>query len=169
MAGVNKVILVGRLGVDPEIRYAPSGAAICNFSIATSEEWKDKNTGEKQQRTEWHRIVIFNRLAEVANEYLRKGSQVYIEGKIQTRTWDDDQGQKRYMTEILCREMQMLGSRSDSQQQRPQGGRGYHGNQQGPPSGQNQSGQRGNYPNQNQGNRPPNQPPPGGYDDDIPF
>ena len=109
--GVNKAIIVGNLGQDPDVRYAPSGSAITNISVATTESWKDKNTGEKQDRTEWHRVVFFNRLAEIAGEYLRKGSQVYIEGKIQTRKWQDKDGNDRYTTEIVANEMQMLGSR----------------------------------------------------------
>ncbi len=109
--GVNKVILVGNLGRDPEVRYAPSGSAIANINIATTESWKDKNTGEKQEKTEWHRIVFFNRLAEIVGEYLKKGSQVYVEGRLQTRKWQDKDGGDRYTTEIVANEMQMLGSR----------------------------------------------------------
>jgi len=109
MAGINKVILVGNLGSDPEIRYTPSGAAVANFSIATSDEWTDKNTGEKQERTEWHRIVAWRRLGEICGEYLRKGSQVYIEGKLQTRSWEDRDGNRRYITEVIAQNMQMLG------------------------------------------------------------
>ncbi|MBW1887461.1 MAG: single-stranded DNA-binding protein [Deltaproteobacteria bacterium] len=112
MAGVNKVILVGRLGRDPEVRYTPNGVAIANFSIATSEEWKDKDTGEKQERTEWHRIVAWRRLGEICGEYLHKGSQVYIEGRLQTRDWEDRDGNKRYTTEIVAQNMQMLGKPS---------------------------------------------------------
>ncbi|MCF6264293.1 MAG: single-stranded DNA-binding protein [Xanthomonadales bacterium] len=112
--GVNKCILVGNLGKDPETRYTPSGSAVTNITVATAESWKDKQTGEQQERTEWHRVVFFNRLAEVAGEYLRKGSQVYIEGKIQTRKWQDQNGQDRYTTEIVANEMQMLGSRGDN-------------------------------------------------------
>lgn len=108
MAGINKVILIGRLGRDPEIRYTPGGAAVANFSIATSEEWRDKETGEKQERTEWHRIVAWRRLGEICGEYLKKGSQVYIEGRIQTRDWEDRDGVKRYTTEIIAQSMQML-------------------------------------------------------------
>jgi single-strand DNA-binding protein len=114
MAGVNKVILVGRLGADPEVRYTPSGVAVANFSIATSEEWKDKNTGEKKEQTEWHRIVVWRRLAEICGEYLHKGSQVYIEGRLQTRSWEDKDGNKRWTTEILALNMQMLGSPGDN-------------------------------------------------------
>ena len=111
MAGINKVILIGRLGRDPEVRYTPDGTAIANFSIATSEEWKDKATGEKKERTEWHRIVAFRRLGEICGEYLSKGRQVYIEGRLQTRDWQDKDGVKRYTTEIVASQMQMLGSR----------------------------------------------------------
>jgi len=110
--GVNKVILVGTLGNDPEVKYMPNGGAVTNLSIATNEAWTDKNTGQKQERTEWHRIVAFRRLAEIMGEYLRKGSQVYIEGKLQTRKWQDQSGQDRYTTEIVANEMQMLDSRA---------------------------------------------------------
>lgn len=110
MAGVNKAIIVGNLGRDPEIRYTPSGVPVASFSVATSDEWKDKDTGAKQERTEWHRIVAWRGLAEVCGKYLRKGSQVYIEGKIQTRTWEDKDGVQRYTTEIMAQNMQMLGS-----------------------------------------------------------
>lgn len=110
--GVNKVILIGNLGRDPEVRYSPNGSAVANVTIATSESWKDKNTGEKQERTEWHRIVFFGRLAEIAGEYLKKGAQIYIEGRLQTRKWQDKDGHDRYTTEIVANEMQMLGSRS---------------------------------------------------------
>lgn len=106
--GVNKVILLGNLGSDPEVRYLPNGDAVANFSIATSEGWKDKQTGENQERTEWHRVVLFRRLAEVAGEYLKKGAKVYIEGRIRTRKWQDQSGQDRYMTEIHGDELQML-------------------------------------------------------------
>jgi single-strand DNA-binding protein len=109
--GINKVILIGNLGADPETRYTPSGTAITNLRLATTESWKDRQTGEQQERTEWHRVVMFDRLAEIAAEYLRKGSQVYIEGQLQTRKWQDQQGQDRYTTEIRARDMQMLGGR----------------------------------------------------------
>lgn len=111
MAGVNKVIIIGRLGKDPEVRYMPDGTAVANFSVATSEEWKDKTTGEKKEKTEWHRIVAFRRLGEICGEYLSKGRQVYIEGRIQTREWQDKDGNKRWTTEIIANQMQMLGSR----------------------------------------------------------
>jgi len=109
--GVNKVILVGNLGKDPEVRYSPNGQAVANITIATSESWKDKNTGDKQEKTEWHRVVFFGKLAEIAGEYLKKGGQVYVEGRLQTRKWQDKEGQDRYTTEIVANEMQMLGSR----------------------------------------------------------
>lgn len=109
--GINKVILIGNLGQDPEVKYTPSGSAVTNVNIATNESWKDKNSGERQERTEWHRVVFFARLAEIVGEYLRKGSQVYIEGRLQTRKWQDKDGNDRYSTEIVANEMQMLGGR----------------------------------------------------------
>lgn len=109
--GINKVILIGNLGSDPDVRYTPSGSAVANLSIATSESWKDKNTGEKQDRTEWHRVVLFNRLGEIAGEYLKKGAKVYIEGRLQTRKWQDKGGQDRYTTEIIATDLQMLDGR----------------------------------------------------------
>ncbi len=109
--GINKVILVGNCGKDPETRYMPSGGAVTNISVATSEGWKDKQTGETKERTEWHNVVFFNRLAEIAGEYLKKGSQIYVEGSLRTRKWQDKEGKDRYTTEIVANEMQMLGSR----------------------------------------------------------
>jgi len=128
--GVNKVILVGNLGKDPEMKYTASGAAIANITVATSESWNDKQTGEKVEKTEWHRVVFFRRLAEIVGEYLRKGSQVYIEGKLQTRKWQDQNGQDRYTTEIVANEMQMLGGRGGDGGGRPQqgGGGGFRSN-----------------------------------------
>ncbi len=111
MASVNKVILIGNLGRDPEVRYAPSGSAICNVTIATSRQWKDKTTGERQEETEWHRVVFFDRLAEIAGEYLKKGRPVYVEGRLKTRKWTDKEGVEKYTTEIMANEMQLLGSR----------------------------------------------------------
>ncbi len=111
MAGINKAILVGRLGGDPEVRYTPSGVAVANFNIATSEAGKDKDTGEKKERTEWHRIVAWRKLGEICGEYLSKGRQVYIEGRIQTRSWEDRDGNKRYTTEIVATDVQFLGGR----------------------------------------------------------
>jgi single-strand DNA-binding protein len=115
MASVNKVILVGNLGRDPEVRYSPDGAAICNVSIATTSSWKDKATGEKRDETEWHRVVFYNRLAEIAGEYLRKGRSVYVEGRLKTRKWQDKEtGADRYSTEIVADQMQMLGGRGEN-------------------------------------------------------
>lgn len=124
--GINKAIIVGNIGQDPDIRYTANGAAVANISVATTEQWKDKNTGQKQEKTEWHRVVMFGKLGDIAGEYLRKGSQVYIEGKLQTRKWQDQNGQDRYSTEIVANEMQMLGGKQDNnaprqqQQQAPQ-------------------------------------------------
>lgn len=154
--GINKVIIVGNVGGDPETRYMPSGSAVTNLTVATNESWKDKQTGEKKERTEWHRVAMFNRLAEIAAEYLRKGSQVYIEGKIRTRKWQDKDGQDRYTTEIIADEMQMLGGRSG----------GDFGGGSGNRSNQNTQGAQGG--NQGGGNAPP-QPGPDDFDDDIPF
>ena len=114
MASVNKVILVGNLGADPETRYLPSGDPVTNLRLATTDSWKDKASGEKKEATEWHRVVLFRRLAEVAGQYLKKGSQVYIEGRIRTRKWQDKDGQERYTTEIEAEEMKMLGSKRDA-------------------------------------------------------
>ena len=111
MASVNKVILIGNLGRDPEVRYAPSGSAICNVTIATSRQWKDKTSGERQEETEWHRVVFFDRMAEVAGEYLKKGKSVYVEGRLKTRKWTDKDGAEKYTTEIMADKMEMLGSR----------------------------------------------------------
>lgn len=177
--GVNKVIIVGHLGQDPEIRYTQSGAAIANVSVATSESWKDKGTGQVQEKTEWHRVVIFGKLAEIAGEYLRKGSQVYFEGKLQTRKWQDQQGQDRYTTEIVVDIngiMQMLGgttggvqNQANAQHNNHQGG--YHQqSQQGYHQQQNQSAKQ-QSPQQNQPASGANQPSSSNidFDDSIPF
>ena len=111
MASVNKVILIGNLGRDPEVRYAPSGSAICNVTLATSRQWKDKTSGERQEETEWHRVVFYDRLAEIAGEYLKKGKSVYVEGRLKTRKWTDKDGVEKYTTEIVADQMQLLGSR----------------------------------------------------------
>ena len=111
MASVNKVILIGNLGRDPEVRYAPSGAAICNVTLATSRQWKDKNSGERQEETEWHRVVFYDRLAEIAGEYLKKGKSVYVEGRLKTRKWTDKDGVEKYTTEVMADQMQLLGGR----------------------------------------------------------
>lgn len=119
MAGINKAILLGRLGKDPEIRYTAEGTAVANFSIATSDEWKDKTTGEKKERTEWHRVVAWGKLGELCGEYLSKGRQVFIEGRIQTKEWEDREGNKRYTTEIVASDVQFVGSRESSDRPRP--------------------------------------------------
>ncbi len=152
--GINKVILVGNLGADPETRYMPSGGAVTNIRLATSESWKDKQSGEQQERTEWHRVVMFNRLGEIAAEYLRKGSQVYIEGSIRTRKWQGQDGQDRYTTEIVASEMQMLGGRGGDM-----GGGG----------GGRSSGGGGSYGGERQSGPPPMAEPQMDPDDDIPF
>ena len=120
MASVNRVILIGNLGKDPETRYAPSGDAICNITLATTDTWRDKATGEKREATEWHRVVFFGKLAEIAGQYLKKGSQVYLEGKLKTRKWQDKDGADRYTTEINADELKMLGGKGDGQQSEPQ-------------------------------------------------
>jgi single-strand DNA-binding protein len=122
--GINKVILIGNLGADPETRAMPSGTTVANLRIATSESWRDKQSGEQQERTEWHRVALFGRLAEIAGEYLRKGSQVYIEGSLRTRKWQDKQGNDRYSTEIIGNELQMLGGRGGGSGAAPGGGGG---------------------------------------------
>ncbi len=168
MSGVNKAIIIGRLGRDPELKYTPDGTAIANFSVATSEEWKDKNTGEKKERTEWHRIVAYRKLAEICGEYLSKGKQVYIEGRIQTREWVDKDSVKRYTTEIVAADVQFLGSRDGSapaESRRAPNPDYDHGQRYGGGSapGPSAGGGGGNY-----GGGMKNQPPPPG-DDDIPF
>ncbi len=167
MASVNKVILVGNLGRDPEIRYAPSGDAICNVSIATTDTWKDKQTGEKREATEWHRVVFFGKLAEIAGQYLKKGRPVYVEGNLRTRKWQDQNGQDRYTTEIRANEMQMLGGRGDTGGDVPMGGDEY-----GAPAAQNSRPAPRQAPAQG-GGAPAPAPSSGGgfgdFDDDIPF
>ena len=155
--GVNKVILIGNLGSDPEVRYTPDGVPVANFSLATTESWNDRNTGERQERTEWHRLVLWRRQAEVAQQYLKKGSKIYIEGKLQTRSWDDQSGQKRYTTEIVVFDMQMLDSRGEGG-----GGSGGSGGG-GRDAGYNAGGQNAGPAAQSDA------PPPGGDDDDLPF
>ncbi|MDD5579379.1 MAG: single-stranded DNA-binding protein [Methylobacter sp.] len=162
---LNKVTLIGNLGSDPEVRYLPSGAAVTSISLATTRRWKDKQTGEKKDATEWHRVVFFNRLAEIAGEYLKKGSQVYLEGRIQTRKWQGQDGQDRYSTEIIAEEMHMLGSRSG-------GTSGFGGEQ--PQTGYSAPSSRpeNQSPKPAQQHNPASMPPPPDYDDfddDIPF
>ncbi|MCL7421044.1 MAG: single-stranded DNA-binding protein [Methylobacter sp.] len=156
---LNKVILIGNLGADPEVRYMPAGGAVTNISLATTRRWKDKQTGERRDATEWHRIVFFNRLAEIAGEYLKKGSQVYVEGRLQTRKWQGQDGQDRYTTEIIAEEMHMLGSRS--------GGTSSFGTDQPQASYSAPS----SKPQAQQGNAPsmPSPPEYDDFDDDIPF
>ena len=168
MASINKVILVGNLGQDPEVKYMPSGGAVTNLSIATTDTWKDKATGEKRENTEWHRVVFFNRLAEIAGEYLRKGSQVYIEGNLRTRSWEDN-GVKKYSTEIVAREMQMLGSKgggSSDYSPKPQQQQGGGASQQSQ-GGQQQGGGQGQQPSQQSQQQAPQNF--DNFDDDIPF
>ncbi|WP_062059540.1 single-stranded DNA-binding protein [Cellvibrio sp. OA-2007] len=182
--GINKVILIGNIGQDPEVKYMPSGGAVTNVSVATSETWKDKNTGQPQERTEWHRVVFFNRLGEIAGEYLKKGSKVYIEGSLRTRKWQAQDGTDRYTTEIVASEMQMLDGRGDNQGSGMGGGAGMgaaaiaNSFDQTPqynnaPAGNNQGGYQ-------QPARAPQQPAPqhsapqqpagfDSFDDDIPF
>lgn len=161
MASLNKVTLIGNLGQDPEVKYMPSGGAVTNISIATTESWTDKSSGQKQEKTEWHRVSMFNRLAEIAGEYLKKGSQVYIEGSLRTRKWQDQSGQDRYTTEIVAREMKMLGSRAggSSDFNAPSQSQGQ------PQQQQQQSG--GGQPQQSASNAPPQNF--DNFDDDIPF
>lgn len=197
--GVNKVILIGNLGADPEVRYMPQGGAVANMTIATSESWTDKATNEKKEQTEWHRVVIYQRLAEIAGEYLRKGSKVYLEGKLKTRKWTDKDGVERYTTEIVANELQMLDGRGEGQQQGGGMGGGQQGGyqqrapqqqapaqQSGQHSGGYQQPQQGGYqqapaqsaPQQGGYQKPAQQPaqqqrppmePPIDFDDDIPF
>ena len=163
MASVNKVILVGNLGRDPETRFSPDGAAICNISLATTSQWKDKNSGERKEETEWHRVVFYNRLAEIAGEYLKKGRSIYVEGRLKTRKWQDKEGQDRWTTEIVADQMQMLGSREEG------GGGGSYSRarQDSPPEPATAgSGPRGGGGGRSGGDRS------GGFDDgddDIPF
>lgn len=149
--GINKVIIVGNLGADPETKYMPSGTAVANIRVATTEAWKDRNTGEQQEKTEWHRVEAFGRLAEIMGEYLKKGSQVYIEGRIQTDKWQDKEGNDRYTTKIIARDMQMLGGRGGGTASFDDGG--------GQPSGGGGGG------NRSGGGKPPADD----FDDDIPF
>lgn len=167
--GVNKVILIGNVGQDPEVKYMPSGGAVTNISVATSESWKDKNTGQMQERTEWHRVVMFNRLGEIAGEFLRKGSKVYIEGSLRTRKWQGQDGSDRFTTEIVADQMQMLDGRGEGANTGGNQG-GYQGGYEAPPSGGGRPANQNAAP-QNQGNYSNQTPPPSmdSFDDDIPF
>lgn len=167
--GINKVILVGNLGQDPEVRYMPNGGAVANITLATSESWRDKQTGETKEKTEWHRVVLFGKLAEVAGEYLRKGSQVYIEGALQTRKWTDQAGVEKYTTEVVVNiggTMQMLGGRQGGGQGKNNG----WGQPQQPQSGnQFSGGGQPSRPQPQQNSTPASNEPPMDFDDDIPF
>lgn len=167
--GINKVILVGNLGNDPEIRYLPSGGAVATLTVATSESWRDKATGEQREKTEWHRVALFGKLAEVAGEYLKKGSQVYIEGQLETRKWQDQNGQDRYTTQVVVKgfngSMQMLGGRRDQPWGQPQ--QPSSNGQTNPPAKNNDQHR---YPPNNENNSAPQyNEPPMDFDDDIPF
>ena len=162
--GVNKVIIVGNCGQDPETRFMPSGGAVTNLSIATSESWKDKNTGDQQERTEWHRVVFFNRLAEIAGEYVKKGSKLYVEGSLRTRKWQGQDGQDRYTTEIVASEMQMLDSRGG-----PGGSGGYDSPQGSTGQGSAPKSSNQQAPNQQAPQQQAPQQQAGPFDDDIPF
>lgn len=179
--GVNKVILLGNVGADPDVRFLPSGNPVCNLRIATSETWNDKQTGERKENTEWHSVVVFNKLAEIVQQYVHKGSRLYVEGKLRTRKWQDQSGNDRYSTEIVANDIQMLDSRSDgcqqqggyqSQQQAPQQQRPMNqGQQQRQQHNSYQNAQNG-YPAQQQQNMQNGAPPAGGFDDfddEIPF
>lgn len=152
--GLNKVMIIGNLGAEPEVRFTAGGSAVANITVATSDSWKDKQTGEQQERTEWHRVVFFNRLAEIVQQYLHKGSKIYIEGRIQTRKWQDKDGKDRYTTEIVANEMQMLDSRGGSANFEP-------AQQAAPQQSSNQAPQ--------QSAQKPATPPIDDFDDDIPF
>ena len=192
--GVNKVILIGNLGQDPEVRFLPSGSPVCNLRLATTDTWTDRQSGQRQERTEWHSVVMFNKLAEIAQQYVKKGSRLYIEGRLQTRKWQGQDGQDRYSTEIVANDMQMLDSRSGAQggDFGGQGGSGYGqqgsydqqgggARQNGPSGGQSQGGYgqgQGNYGqspqqhqqgSQNQGGGAPNPGSFDDFDDEIPF
>jgi len=165
---LNKVTLIGRLGADPEVKYMPSGGAVTNISLATTRRWKDRQSGERRDETEWHRITFFNRIAEVAGEYLRKGSLIYVEGRIRTRKWQDQNGQDRYTTEIIAEQMQMLDTKSGGTgnfSETPASSNNNNADQQvsSPPSTQNQA----STTSQNSNNTPP--PTYEDFDDDIPF
>ncbi|GAA3905084.1 hypothetical protein GCM10022228_14100 [Halomonas cibimaris] len=191
--GINKVILIGNLGQDPEVRFAPSGTAVANLNVATTDTWMDRASGQRQERTEWHRIVLFNKTAEIAQQYLRKGSKVYIEGRLQTRKWQDQNGQDRYSTEVVCNDMQMLDSRGGGGGGDYQGGYaqqgGYPGGQPSQQPRQQPAQQPQGYPGQPSQQPAPQQPPQQGqpgqqgggsygapspdsfddFDDEIPF
>ncbi|MBL8289745.1 MAG: single-stranded DNA-binding protein [Rubrivivax sp.] len=166
MASVNKVILIGNLGRDPEVRYMPSGSAICTVSLATSRTWKNKDNGERQEETEWHRVVFFDRLAEIASEYLKKGKSIYVEGRLKTRKWTDKDGVEKYTTEVVAQEMTMLGGRDGGMGEDPGGAPAARSGSPGPRGGAS-------APESGAGGKGPSKGPGGGglgdMDDDIPF
>ncbi len=167
--GLNKVMLIGNLGADPEVRYSAGGSAIANIRLATAESWRDKETGDQQERTEWHRVVFFGRLAEIAGEYLKKGSQVYVEGSIRTRKWTDKEGAEKFTTEIVANEMQMLGGRGGAGGMGGggEGGGSYSGG--GGGGGAPRGGNRGGGSGGGASGARDQGPPPDDFDDDIPF
>ena len=159
--GVNRVTFIGHLGADPEVRYTPDGRPVANFNLATTESWNDRNTGERQERTEWHRLVLWGKLAEIAGQYLKKGTKIYVEGRLQTRSWDDQSGQKRYMTEVVVSDMEKI----EKIDWRGEGGEGGG-------SGVRDAGysdRPGGGQNVGPAAQPEAPPPPGGDDDDLPF
>lgn len=166
MAGINKCIIVGNLGKDPELRFLPNGGAVANIAVATSDSWKDKQTGEQKEKTEWHRVVIFGKLAEIAGEYLKKGSKVYLEGKLQTRKWTDGQGQEKYATEIV---LDGFGSKMEMLDGKPQSAQPRYQQQQTQQGNFNQQQQPQQMPPQPQYQQPPQQGNNAQFDDDIPF
>ena len=164
MASINKVILIGNLGRDPEVRYTPGGSAVCNVSIATSRNWKDKTSGERVEETEWHRVVFYDRMAEVVGEYLKKGRPIYVEGRLKTRKWQDKEGKEQYTTEVVATEMQMLGGRDGAGSGADDGGAGGNG-------GYGESQPRSAAPSRPAPQKPASKPATGfdAMDDDIPF
>ncbi|MDG4596715.1 MAG: single-stranded DNA-binding protein [Candidatus Contendobacter sp.] len=165
MASVNKVILIGNLGKDPDVRYMPNGRAVANVTIATNESWKDRNTGEKQERTEWHNVVFYSPLAEIVGQYLRKGSSVFVEGRLQTRKWQDKNGQDRYTTEIIANEMKMLGGRGSAGGSAP-----FSGEEPEMDAASASRPPQGPAPTRSQtATQPQPGPDSSGFDDDIPF
>ena len=161
--GINRVTFIGHLGADPEVRYTPDGRPVANFNLATTESWNDRNTGERQERTEWHRLVLWGKLAEIAGQYLKKGTKIYVEGRLQTRSWDDQSGQKRYMTEVVVSDMEKI----EKIDWRGEGGEG--GGSGGRDAGYNPPGDPSGGQNVGPAAQPAAPPPPGGDDDDLPF
>ena len=169
--GVNRVTFIGHLGADPEVRYTPDGRPVANFNLATTESWNDRNTGERQERTEWHRLVLWGKLAEIAGQYLKKGTKIYVEGRLQTRSWDDQSGQKRYMTEVVVSDMEKI----EKIDWRGEGGGSGYGDEGGSRAGGGsdfgggRAGGGSSYGGDRADTQPDAPPPPGGDDDDLPF